>query len=60
MDPRIRVIKSRIMRLTGYVGCVETRNSFTLIRRKCKGKSWLVDVVADDRIIIERIFNKWD
>jgi len=55
----IRVIKRRIMRLTGHVGCKETRNLLMLLRRACGEKGCLEDVSADGRTIIKRIFKNW-
>jgi len=56
----IRIIKQRIMRLTGHVGCMETRNLFMLLRWACGEKGCLEDVGADGRIIIKRVFKNWD
>jgi hypothetical protein len=48
------------MRLTGHVGCMETRNSFMLVRLGFGGKSCLEDVGVDGGIIIKHISKNWD
>jgi len=57
----IRVIKSRILRGAGYVaGMGERRNVYRVFVWKSDGKNNLEDPGLNGRIILQRIFRKWD
>jgi len=55
------VIKSRILRGAGYVaGMGERRNVYRVFVWKSDGKNNLEDPGLNGRIILQRIFRKWD
>ena len=57
----VRVIKSRRMRWTGHVACMEERRGvYRVLVGKPEGKNHLEDPGIDGRIIVRWNFRKWD
>ena len=57
----VRVIKSRRMRWAGHVACMEEgRGVHKVLVGKPEGKRPLGDQDVDGRIILRRIFRKWE
>jgi len=56
-----RVIKSRRMKWAGHVARMgERRGVYRVLMRKPEGKNHLGDPDVDGRIILRRIFRRWD
>ena len=57
----VRVIKSRRMRWARHVASVgERRGAYRILVEKPEGKNHLKDPGVDGKIILRRIFRKWD
>ena len=57
----MRVIKSRRMRWAGHVAPMgERRGVYRVLVGKPEGKNHLGDPGVDGKIILRRIFRKWD
>ena len=57
----VRVIKPRRMRWAGHVACMgQRRGIYRVLVGKPEGKDQLGDPGLDGRMILERIFRKWD